>query len=83
MCNCCNGIHGFDIDVSYRLAELLGLEVGFVDTAWDEIFSGLENGKYDIIISSMSITPARQEKFIMTEPYVSNALCMITLADDQ
>ena len=69
---------GFDIDVAKRLAEILGLEVEFVNTAWDGIFFGLEKGEYDIVISSVSITPERQEKYILTEPYVSNALSIIT-----
>jgi len=71
---------GFDIDFSKRLAELLGLKAEFINTAWDGIFFGLEKGEYDIIISSVSITPERAEKYILTEPYVSNALCIVTQA---
>jgi len=78
-----NGIDnvGFDIDVAGRIADLLGLEVQFIDTAWDGIFFGLEKGEYDIIISSVSITPERQVKYILTEPYVSNALCIVVRAE--
>ena len=72
---------GFDIDFSKRLGELLGLEVEFINTAWDGIFLGLEKGEYDIIISSVSITPERHEKYILTESYVSNALCIVTRVD--
>ena len=68
---------GFDIDLSNRLGELLGLEVEIVNTAWDGIFAGLEKGQYDLIASSVSITPSRQEKYILTEPYVSNALSIV------
>ncbi|MCL2111764.1 MAG: transporter substrate-binding domain-containing protein [Clostridiales bacterium] len=68
---------GFDIDVSYRLGELLGLEVEFVNTAWDGIFFALERGEYDIIISSVSITEPRKERYLLTEPYVSNALSIV------
>jgi len=71
---------GFDIDFAKRLAELLGLKAEFINTAWDGIFFGLEKGEYDIIISSVSITPERAEKYILTEPYVSNALCIVTQA---
>ncbi|GHU63569.1 hypothetical protein AGMMS49983_07320 [Clostridia bacterium] len=68
---------GFDIDVTARIGELLGLEVEIVNTAWDGIFAGLEKGQYDLIASSVSITPERQEKYILTAPYVSNALCIV------
>jgi len=78
-----NGVDnvGFDIDVATELARLLGLDVKFIDTAWDGIFFGVEKGEYDIIISSVSITPERQERYILTEPYVSNALCIVVRAD--
>ena len=78
-----NGVDnvGFDIDVATELARLLGLDVKFIDTAWDGIFFGVEKGEYDIIISSVSITPERQAKYILTEPYVSNALCIVVRAD--
>ncbi|MDR0530614.1 MAG: transporter substrate-binding domain-containing protein [Oscillospiraceae bacterium] len=69
---------GFDIDVGKAIGDLLGLEVKFVNTAWDGIFAGLEQGQYDMIMSAVSITPDRQEKYILTKPYVSNAQAIIT-----
>ncbi|MDR3314483.1 MAG: transporter substrate-binding domain-containing protein [Oscillospiraceae bacterium] len=69
---------GFDIDVAKALGELLGLKVEFVDSAWQGIFDGLGKGSYDCVISSVSITPERQAAYILTEPYVANALCIVT-----
>ena len=63
---------GFDIDVAKAIAEVLELEVTFVNTAWDGIFAALEKGEFDCIISAVSITEERQEKYILTDPYVSN-----------
>jgi ABC-type amino acid transport substrate-binding protein len=68
---------GFDIDVAKKIGEILGLDVVFVNTAWDGIFAGLEKGEYDCIISAVSITPDRLEKYILTEPYVANRLCVV------
>jgi ABC-type amino acid transport substrate-binding protein len=73
---------GFDIDVANKLGELLGLDVNFVNTSWDGIFAGLEKGQYDLIISSVSINPERVEKYNMTEPYVSNSLCIVVKNED-
>ena len=72
---------GFDIDVGRAIAELLGLEHELVNTAWDGIFAGVDRGDYDVIISSVSITPAREENFIFTKPYIENALCLVVKAD--
>lgn len=69
---------GFDVDLSYAIGELLGLEVELVNTAWDGIFAGLDKGQYDVVISSVSITPERQEAYEMTEPYISNQLVIVT-----
>lgn len=68
---------GFDVDLSYELGKVLGLEVELVNTAWDGIFAGLEKGQYDIIASSVAITPDRCEAYELTEPYISNALCIV------
>lgn len=69
---------GFDVDLAYELGKLLGLEVELVNTAWDGIFAGLDKEQYDIIVSSVSITPERQAAYELTEPYVSNALVIVT-----
>ncbi len=65
---------GFDVEMSKAIADYLGLEVEYVDVAWDGIFSGLDSNKYDIVCSSCSITPERQKNFLMTEPYVQNRI---------
>ena len=68
---------GFDIDVGKAIAELLGLEWRLVNTGWDGIFDSLDRGDYDCIISSVSITAPRQERFLFTEPYIANAMCIV------
>jgi ABC-type amino acid transport substrate-binding protein len=68
---------GFDIDLAAEIAGILGVKVEYHDTAWDGIFAGVERGDYDCIISSVSITPARQERYLLTEPYIANALCIV------
>ena len=65
---------GFDVEMSKAIADYLGLEVEYVDVAWDGIFSGLDSDKYDIVCSSCSITPERQKNYRMTEPYVQNRI---------
>ncbi|MBP3705033.1 MAG: transporter substrate-binding domain-containing protein, partial [Clostridia bacterium] len=72
---------GFDVELAYAIGELLGLEVELVSTAWDGIFTGLDNEEYDVIISSVSITDEREESYNFTEPYVSNALCIVVHED--
>ena len=70
---------GYSIDYLKAVAKEAGLNVEFHNTAWDGIFAGLDKEQYDVIISSVSITPERQAAYDLTEPYVSNQLVIVTL----
>jgi polar amino acid transport system substrate-binding protein len=70
---------GFDIELAHRLAEKLGLKIVFVDTAWDGIFDGVEIGRYDCIISSITYTDERLKIHNFTKPYIGTAQVMIGL----
>ncbi len=72
---------GFDVDVATELAARLNLKLELVDTAWDGIFASLDSSRYDVIISSVSITPDRQENYNLTKPYIANKLVLVTAKD--
>lgn len=72
---------GFDLDFTNELAKRLGLTVELVDTAWDGIFASLDANRYDCIISAVSITAERQEKYNLTKPYIANKLVLVTAKD--
>lgn len=76
-------VTGFDYEVAQEIAGKLGVEVEVVDTAWDGIFSSLDSNRYDCIISSVSITPSRQEAYILTRPYIANAIVIVARNDEQ
>jgi len=60
---------GFDVDIAREIARRLGVDVQFVPTAWEGIVVGLLIGSYDAIISSLAITPERQERVAFTQTY--------------
>ena len=60
---------GFEIDVGRKLAEDMGVEVEFIPTALDGIIPALISGKFDAIISGLSITPQRNLTVNFTQPY--------------
>lgn len=68
---------GFDVRLAKALASKMGLGVKFVDTAWDGIFAGVDTGKYDLIISSVTITDERLTRFNFTKPYIANAQALV------
>ena len=60
---------GFEVDVANAIGEKLGVNVMFYECNWDDLFKGLDSGKYDILISSIEKTPEREEKYQFTDPY--------------
>jgi ABC-type amino acid transport substrate-binding protein len=45
---------GFDVDVANKMGEILGLKVEFKNPNWETIPTGLDQGKYDVSIGSMT-----------------------------
>jgi polar amino acid transport system substrate-binding protein len=72
---------GFDVELSKALAAKLGLKFEYVDTAWDGIFAGVDTGKYDCIISSVTYTEERAAQFNFTKPYVANSQLLVVRKD--
>jgi polar amino acid transport system substrate-binding protein len=64
-------IVGFDIDMFTAAAKEAGFEVEFKNQAWDGIFAGLAAGKYDAVVSSVTITDERKKTMDFSMPYVN------------
>jgi polar amino acid transport system substrate-binding protein len=52
---------GFDIDLGYALADVLGLKATWKNTGFDSIIPGLSAGRYDIGIAGFGVEPERLE----------------------
>jgi polar amino acid transport system substrate-binding protein len=64
-----NEYEGFDIDVATEIAERLGVDVAWEAPAWETIIAGNWNGRWDVSVGSMTITPERAEVLYFTPPY--------------
>ena len=71
---------GYDIDFANALGEKLGVEINFINTAWDGIFSGIDVN-YDCVISAVTITDERKETMSFSDPYINNYQAVVVLAD--
>lgn len=60
---------GFEIELGEAVCEEMGLYCQWVVQAWDDIIPGLLDRRYEVIFSSMSITPDRAERVLFSEPY--------------
>lgn len=62
-------VTGLDADLSRAVWGSLGYEIEFVVTPFDGIMSGLNQGRYDAVISAFTITPERSEQVLFSNPY--------------
>ena len=76
-------IVGFDIDLIKAVAKEAGFKVEFKNTAWDGIFAGLEAGKYDAIISSVTITDERKKTMDFSDPYINAGQILVVPKADK
>ncbi|MGW7350572.1 ABC transporter substrate-binding protein [Streptomyces sp. NPDC054784] len=56
-----NKVAGIDPDVAKALGEQLGVEFKFANGTFDGLVTGLNSGRHDVIMSSMTDTKDRQE----------------------
>jgi polar amino acid transport system substrate-binding protein len=61
---------GFDIDMAKEMAKAMGVKFVPVNTAWDDIIPSLTTGKFDIIISGITVTQERNLKVSFADPYI-------------
>jgi len=64
-------VEGYDIDVGKALAEHLGVTPEFTPYATAARIPALESGKVDMIIGTLTPTPARARVVMFTMPYVT------------
>ncbi len=72
---------GFDIEVAREIAKRLGVEVEFLDINFDVVTAGGWNGRWDINVGSMTITPGRKEVLLFTTPYYYTPAAFAVHAD--
>ena len=72
---------GYDVEVAQNIAEKLGVEVEFVEGAWDGLLAGLDAGRYDIMVNGVGVTEERAEKYNFSTPYAYNKTAVIVRGD--
>lgn len=70
------GYIGFDVDLCTAIAKKMGLELEVVSTSWDGIIPNLIAGRYDIIMSAMSILPERLDQMNATDAYLPGIIAI-------
>jgi ABC-type amino acid transport substrate-binding protein len=74
-------LQGFDVDIAKALCAEMEVECEITAQAWDGMIPGLNAGRYDAIVASMSITPERREAVNFTQPYYQAGAVLVAPAD--
>ena len=73
---------GMDVEIGKALAEKLGVEAEFQEASWDALLIGIDSGRFDTVINSVSVTEERAEKYDFSDPYYYEARHVVVRADD-
>jgi len=71
---------GLDVDLARALAEAMHLELELVEAPFPDLLPGLARGRFDLVISSLTITPARNTRVAFAGPYLISGAMLLTRA---
>jgi len=72
-----NRLTGFEPDLIKAIAELAGFDIEIVSVAFPGLFGGLITGKFDLVISSITILEERKERMAFSIPYLKSGLALV------
>lgn len=68
---------GLSVDFMRDFGDAYGYDVEIQNTGWDGLIPSLQTGKADLVISSMTITPEREEAVDFSDPYARAQLAIL------
>ncbi|KJK10629.1 ABC transporter substrate-binding protein [Terrabacter sp. 28] len=54
---------GVEVDLAHLFADKLGLRVETPATSWENVFLGIDSGRYDVALTNVTVTEERKEKY--------------------
>jgi polar amino acid transport system substrate-binding protein len=69
---------GLDIDLARALADAMDLELVLIQRPFADLLTDLANNDFDLVISSLTITPARNARVAFAGPYLISGATLLT-----
>lgn len=69
---------GYDIDLGNKIADELKTKVEFKNIPWDNLFKALDDKQVDMIMSAVTITDERKQKYDFSDNYLNAGQVIIT-----
>ncbi|PVZ08658.1 amino acid ABC transporter substrate-binding protein, PAAT family (TC 3.A.1.3.-) [Pseudomonas sp. URIL14HWK12:I9] len=80
--NADGSLTGYEIDLTHALCDRMKVKCTIVSQEWNGIIPGLTVGKYDAIIASMGVTPARKKVIAFSKSYAKAPNGFLTTSDN-
>lgn len=78
-----DNIVGFDIDLATEVCNRLGVKLETYGVNWDTKEIDLDAGTIDCIWNGLSVSPARKEQMLMSDPYMKNEMIFTVNSDSE
>lgn len=72
------GLMGFDIDLANALADAMNVQLEIKPMPFGKLMQALEDDEIDMVLSNLSITPARTEQVSFIGPYMMSGKSLLT-----
>ncbi len=78
-----NAVTGLEASLAQKLGEFLNKKIVFVEVPWTKQLDYLNDGKTDIVMSGMTITPQRSYLADFVTPYLRSGQILLVRMEDQ
>lgn len=72
-------VEGIEVDIMERICKELGVELVLQQMDFDAVMAGIQAGKFDVAMSGISVTEARQKNMLFTDPYCLAAQAIVVM----
>lgn len=69
---------GLEVDLAKQMADAMGVNLRLQSMAFADLLPALESGRIDLVLSGMTITPARNMKSMFVGPYFLSGKAILT-----
>ena len=81
--NADGSVTGIEIDILNLICEKMGVELEIKQMDFDSVLPGVQAAKYDVGVSGISVTPAREKNVKFTSPYCLAAQAIVVLENSE
>ncbi|TWI86191.1 Na+/H+-dicarboxylate symporter [Roseibium hamelinense] len=74
-------IVGYDVELMYRFAQSMNVDLRFVPYTWQNLNEDLKNHRFDIAIGGLYITDGRLSGLTVSDPYFESPLALIVKSE--